>query len=227
MIELRGICRDYAVGTETVHALDHVDLDIGDGEYMSIMGPSGSGKSTLLNIIGLLDRPTAGIYRLNEQDVSLLGDDALARVRREQIGFIFQFFHLVPRLTASENVELPMMLEGQSPKKRRERAQEVLKSVGLSARLGHRPDQLSGGERQRVAIARAVAMRPTVLLADEPTGNLDSKSGGEIVAILEELNARGISLLVVTHDQDLGQRAKRHLRMVDGRIESDQSHSPS
>jgi putative ABC transport system ATP-binding protein len=224
VIELRGICRDYVVGDETVHALDHVDLDIGDGEYMSIMGPSGSGKSTLLNIIGLLDRPTSGSYHLNRQDVSKLGDDALARVRREQIGFIFQFFHLVPRLTASENVELPMMLEGQSTKKRRERAQEVLKSVGLQTRLGHRPDQLSGGERQRVAIARAVAMRPTVLLADEPTGNLDSKSGAEIVAILEDLNAQGISLLVVTHDQALGERAKRHLRMVDGRIESDHSH---
>jgi putative ABC transport system ATP-binding protein len=225
VIELHGICRDYAVGNETVHALDHVDLDIADGEYMSIMGPSGSGKSTLLNIIGLLDRPTSGMYRLNDQDVSQLGDDALARVRREHIGFIFQFFHLVPRLTASENVELPMMLEGQSAKVRRERARQVLESVGLTTRVGHRPDQLSGGERQRVAIARAVAMRPSVLLADEPTGNLDSKSGGEIVAILEDLNAQGISLLVVTHDAELGQRAKRHLRMVDGRIESDHLHS--
>jgi putative ABC transport system ATP-binding protein len=227
VIELRGICRDYAVGDETVHALDRVDLDIADGEYMSIMGPSGSGKSTLLNIIGLLDRPTSGTYRLNDQDVSQLGDDALARVRREHIGFIFQFFHLVPRLTASENVELPMMLEGQSAKKRRERARQVLQSVGLTTRAGHRPDQLSGGERQRVAIARAVAMRPSVLLADEPTGNLDSKSGGEIVAILEDLNAQGISLLVVTHDAQLGERAKRHLRMVDGRIESDHSHGPT
>lgn len=225
MIELRGICRDYAVGNETVHALDHVDLTIARGEYVSIMGPSGSGKSTLLNVIGLLDRPTQGTYRLDGRDVSALDDDALAHERSRKIGFVFQFFHLVPRLTAIENVELPLVLAGEGQKKRRARARDVLSDVGLERRLDHRSDQLSGGERQRVAIARAMIMRPAVLLADEPTGNLDSKSGSEIVRIVEELNTGGIGLIVVTHDAALGARARRHLTMVDGRIHRDEAGS--
>jgi putative ABC transport system ATP-binding protein len=222
VITLRGICRDYEVGEETVHALDHVDLNIEVGEYISIMGPSGSGKSTLLNILGLLDRPTAGEYLLDGTSVADLDDDELAAVRREKVGFIFQSFHLVPRLSASENVELPMMLMGAPPRDRRKAAQAVLSSVGLDHRLDHRPDQLSGGERQRVAIARAIVMRPLFLLADEPTGNLDTRSGGEIVDIVEQLNAQGIGLIVVTHDPELGERARRRLRMLDGRINADE-----
>lgn len=225
MMQLRGICRDYLVGDQVVHALDHVDLDIAAGEYISIMGPSGSGKSTLLNILGLLDRPTAGRYLLEGKDVSALDDDELAHQRQQRIGFIFQSFHLVPRLTALENVELPLVLAGAAPRMRRKRAGEVLESIGLGERIHHRPDQLSGGERQRVAIGRAIVMRPSVLLADEPTGNLDSKSGGEIVEIIEQLNADGIALAVVTHDADLGDRARRHLRMLDGKISSDHTHS--
>ena len=223
MMELRGICREYVVGDQIVHALDHVDLTIESGEYISIMGPSGSGKSTLLNVLGLLDRPTAGTYVLKGEDVSSLDDDALALHRQRQIGFIFQFFHLVPRLTALENVELPMVLAGAAPRARRERATAVLESVGLKARMGHRPDQLSGGERQRVAIGRAIVMQPSVLLADEPTGNLDSKSGGEIIDIIEQLNRDGIALLIVTHDPAVGSRARRHLSLRDGRIVGDES----
>lgn len=221
MITLRGICRDFIVGEETVHALDHVDISFEAGEYVSIMGPSGSGKSTLLNILGLLDRPTDGSYDFDGQDVSRLEDAELAEVRREKIGFIFQSFHLVSRLSAAENVELPMMLMGEAQRHRRDAAREVLDAVGLGHRFDHRPDQLSGGERQRVAIARAIVMKPEYLLADEPTGNLDTRSGGEIVEIIERLNAEGIGLIVVTHDPQLGQRARRRLRMVDGRIESD------
>jgi putative ABC transport system ATP-binding protein len=221
MMELAGIRRDYVVGGETVHALDDVDLTIRAGEYVSIMGPSGSGKSTLLNVLGLLDRPTAGTYRLEGEDVSRLDDDALAEHRQRHIGFIFQFFHLVPRLTALENVELPLVLAGAAPRARRERAASILESVGLKARLDHRPDQLSGGERQRVAIGRAMVMEPQFLLADEPTGNLDTRSGGEIVQILERLNRGGIALLVVTHDAALGARARRHLTLRDGKIVGD------
>ncbi len=221
MMQLSGICREYLVGAETVHALDHVDLSIEPGEYVSIMGPSGSGKSTLLNVLGLLDRPTAGTYRLQGQDVSNLDDDALAAARQQHIGFIFQFFHLIPRLTALENVELPLVLTGAAPAARRERAARILESVGLKARLDHRPDQLSGGERQRVAIGRAIVMQPSFLLADEPTGNLDSRSGGEIMQILEQLNRDGIALLIVTHDPAIGSRAKRHLTLRDGKIVGD------
>ena len=225
MMRLRGICRDYPVGDQTVHALDHVDLDIEAGEYISIMGPSGSGKSTLLNILGLLDRPTAGSYELAGNDIAELDDNHLAALRQREIGFIFQSFHLISRMTALENVELPMVLEGQPPKARRDRAAAMLDSVGLSARVTHRPDQLSGGERQRVAIARSIVMQPSVLLADEPTGNLDSKSGAEIVAILEGLNVDGVAVLVVTHDPDLGQRARRRIHMVDGKIADDARRS--
>jgi len=215
MMELRGICREYKVGTEVVRALDQVDLTIRPGEYISIMGPSGSGKSTLLNVLGLLDRPTSGTYRLEGDD------DALAEHRQRQIGFIFQFFHLVPRLTALENVELPLVLAGVAPRARRERAAAILESMGLKARFDHRPDQLSGGERQRVAIGRAIVMQPRFLLADEPTGNLDSRSGGEIMQIVEQLNRDGIALLIVTHDPIIGGRAKRHLTLRDGKIVAD------
>ena len=223
MMELRDICREYKVGTEVVRALDHVDLKIEPGEYVSIMGPSGSGKSTLLNMLGLLDRPTAGTYRLEGEDVSSLDDDALAQHRQQQIGFIFQFFHLVPRLTALENVELPLVLAGAAPRARRERAVSILESMGLRSRLDHRPDQLSGGERQRVAIGRAIVMRPRFLLADEPTGNLDTRSGGEIMQIIEQLNRDGIALLIVTHDPVIGGRARRHLTLRDGKVVSDLS----
>ena len=221
-MELHAICRDYAVGGETVHALDHIDLKIEPGEYISIMGPSGSGKSTLLNVLGLLDRPTAGTYHLEGEDVSRLEDDALALHRQQHIGFIFQFFHLIPRLTALENVELPLVLAGAPPRARRERATAILESVGLKARIDHRPDQLSGGERQRVAIGRAIVMQPKFLLADEPTGNLDSKSGAEIMQIIERLHESGIAVLIVTHDPIIGRRAHRHLSLRDGKIVGDE-----
>ena len=223
MMELRGICREYKVGTEIVRALDNVDLKIQPGEYISIMGPSGSGKSTLLNVLGLLDRPTAGTYLLEGEDVSSLDDDALAEHRQRQIGFIFQFFHLVPRLTALENVELPLVLAGAAPRTRRERAVSILESMGLKSRLEHRPDQLSGGERQRVAIGRAIVMQPRFVLADEPTGNLDTRSGGEIMQIIEQLNREGIALLIVTHDPVIGGRAHRHLTLRDGKLVGDRS----
>jgi len=221
MMELSGICREYVVGEEVVHALDHIDLKIDAGEYVSIMGPSGSGKSSLLNVLGLLDRPSSGIYRLQGEDVSNLDDNALAAHRQRHIGFIFQFFHLIPRLTALENVELPLVLTGAAPRARRERATAILESVGLKARLSHRPDQLSGGERQRVAIGRAIVMRPSFLLADEPTGNLDTRSGNEIMQILEQLNHDGIAVLIVTHDAAIGDRARRHLKLRDGKIVAD------
>ena len=222
MMRLEQVSRDFLVGDQVVHALDHVDLDIEAGEYISVMGPSGSGKSTLLNLLGLLDSPTSGTYWLNEKDVSRLTDSELAEQRQRNIGFIFQSFHLIPRLSALENVELPLVLAGAAIKERRERAREVLDAVGLTARLDHRPDQLSGGERQRVAIGRAIIMKPEVLLADEPTGNLDSKSGEEVVQIIEALNRDGISLLVVTHDTNLGARARRRLLMHDGKIVGDE-----
>jgi putative ABC transport system ATP-binding protein len=227
MMELSGICREYVVGAETVHALDQIDLTIEPGEYMSIMGPSGSGKSTLLNVLGLLDRPTSGIYRLQGEDVSSLDDNALAAARQRHIGFIFQFFHLIPRLTALENVELPLVLTGTAPRARRERAATILESVGLKARVDHRPDQLSGGERQRVAIGRAIVMQPSYLLADEPTGNLDTRSGNEIIEILEQLNRDGIALLIVTHDPAVGDRAHRHLKLRDGKIVADYAKAKS
>jgi len=216
MIELRGVSRVFQVGDSEVHALRSLDLDVAAGEYMAIMGPSGSGKSTLLNILGCLDRPSAGTYRLDGRDVGTLPDSETAEVRLRRIGFIFQFFHLVPRLTALANVELPMVFAGIPPRQRRERAAAALEAVGLSGRAMHRPPQLSGGERQRVAIARATVMDPAVLLADEPTGNLDRASGRDVVALIEGLNARGLTLIIVTHDPDLGRRARRLLRLVDG-----------
>ncbi len=221
MIELRGIDRHFSVGDETVRALDKVDLDIAAGEHVAIMGPSGSGKSTLLNVLGLLDKPTAGTYKLDHRDISDMDDDELADTRHAKIGFVFQFFHLVPRLSAFENAELPLLLDGMPPRIRRERVEQVLTGLGLKDRMRHRPDQLSGGQRQRVAIARAMVTQPKVLLADEPTGNLDSVAGTECIEILEDLNAKGLTLIVVTHDRDIGDRARRILRMLDGRIVKD------
>jgi putative ABC transport system ATP-binding protein len=221
MINLTDIHRDFLVGDQTVHALDDVNLHIESGDYVSIMGPSGSGKSTLLNVLGLLDRPSSGTYVLDDRETTQLNDDELAHTRARKIGFIFQSFHLVPRLTAFENVELPMMLAGISPAERRPRVQSLLDSLSLQDRAHHTPNQLSGGQRQRVAIARAMVMQPTVLLADEPTGNLDHKSGEDVLAAIEAMNAKGITLIVVTHDTEVSHRAKRNVRMRDGRIVED------
>jgi putative ABC transport system ATP-binding protein len=218
VIALRQVSRTYVVGGREVHALRNIDLEIPAGGYVSLMGPSGSGKSTLLNIIGCLDRPTAGRYLLDGQPVGALDERALSRIRARKIGFVFQVFHLVPRLTAAANVELPMLLAGVERAVRADRVARALEAVGLSDRALHRPEQLSGGERQRVAIARAVVMGPAVLLADEPTGNLDRASGGEIVALLEAMNAEGLTLIVVTHDPDVGRRARTRLRMDDGAL---------
>lgn len=223
MIELRNIARVFQVGGESVHALRNIDLTIAPGQYISIMGPSGSGKSTLLNILGLLDRPDQGTYRLEKADTTTLSDDAQAAVRRHKIGFIFQFFHLVPRLTAAENIGLPMTLAGVSASQRRQLVEQALKRFGLTERAGHRPDQLSGGQRQRVAIARATIMAPAIILADEPTGNLDRVSGMEIIETIERLNSDGMTIVMVTHDPDMGQRASRRIRMIDGEIKSDQT----
>ncbi len=221
MIRLEGINREFQVGDETVHALRDLDQQIEAGEYLSIMGPSGSGKSTLLNILGLLDRPDRGRYFLEGTDTTTLSEEQRAAARRNQIGFIFQAFHLIPRLSAAENVELPLTLAGMDPEERKQRVGEALDAMGLTDRAGHRPDQLSGGKRQRVAIARATIMRPLILLADEPTGNLDKTSGDEVIKTLERLNAEGITLLVVTHDPEIGGRARRRIRMVDGAIAHD------
>ncbi|OAI11284.1 macrolide ABC transporter ATP-binding protein [Methylomonas koyamae] len=218
MIRLSGIERRFQVGEQTVHALSGIDLAVAAGEYVSVMGPSGSGKSTLLNIIALLDLPSAGQYWLNGRDVTRQTDNELARTRRDNIGFVFQFFHLIPRLTAAENVEMPMVLAGIDPKQRRERVRQALAEVNLSDRAEHRPNQLSGGQLQRIAIARAMVMRPPILLADEPTGNLDSKAGRDIVNLLEDLNRQGVTLMVITHDRQIGERAGRQLKIVDGRL---------
>ena len=221
MIEFADVSRIFMVGDQQVAALRDVSLELAAGEYVSIMGPSGSGKSTLLNLIGLLDRPTSGTYRLDGQDVTTLDDAEQARVRREKIGFVFQFFHLVPRLSAATNIELPLILAGVPVEERRERVAQLLQSYGLTDRADHRPEQLSGGQRQRVAIARATIMHPPVLLADEPTGNLDQTTGKEVMALLEKLVEQGVTLIMVTHDPNLGGRASRQLHMVDGQLLSD------
>lgn len=226
MIELQHVHRDFQVGDQTVHALDDVNLHIAKGEYVSTMGPSGSGKSTLLNLIGLLDRATSGSYLLNDEDVTTLTDTEQASTRNRRIGFVFQAFHLVPRLTAAENVELPLTLAGVAPEQRRHRVRDALDALQLSDRAHHKPDQLSGGQRQRVAIARATVTEPAVLLADEPTGNLDHKSGRDVIDVLESLNARGITLILVTHDPELGERARRQIKMRDGRIETNELVAP-
>ncbi len=221
LIELSGIERRFQLGDTTVHALAGLDLAIAAGEYVAVMGPSGSGKSTLLNLLGLLDRPDAGSYRLEGRDVTTLSPDEQATVRSTRIGFVFQSFHLVPRLTAAENIALPMTLAGIAPAERNRRVAQALKDFGLDRRADHRPDQLSGGQRQRVAIARATIMQPALILADEPTGNLDRHTGEEVVNLLEALNASGVTLVVVTHDPGMGARARRQLVMEDGRLQSD------
>jgi len=221
LIKLEHIERVFQVGEEEVHALRDVDFSASRGEYIAIMGPSGSGKSTLLNILGLLDRPDGGTYELDDIMTTSLDDKKQADVRRHKIGFVFQFFHLVPRLTAEQNVELPLVLAGIDKAERKKRVLKTLDAFGIGDRGRHRPDQLSGGQRQRVAIARATIMKPTVILADEPTGNLDRASGNDVVDILEELNHQGITLIMVTHDPELGMRARRRIKMVDGRIEED------
>jgi len=221
MIELAGINRNFEVGEETVHALRDININIGAGEYISIMGPSGSGKSTLLNILGLLDQPNSGDYRFNDQTINQLADEEQAKVRREHIGFVFQFFHLIPRLSAADNVALPLTLAGIAPEIRNQKAEAAMQALGIAERAQHRPDQLSGGQRQRVAIARAMITEPQLILADEPTGNLDRASGVDVVEALEALNHKGITLIIVTHDPELGQRARRRLKMEDGKIIGD------
>jgi putative ABC transport system ATP-binding protein len=226
VIRLEQVERVFQVGDETVYALRQVDLTVQPGEYVSIMGPSGSGKSTLLNILGLLDRPDRGVYRLEGIDTTELSDRKQAAVRRHKIGFIFQFFHLIPRLTAAENVELPLTLAGVEARQRKQRVAEALARLGLADRARHRPDQLSGGQRQRVAIARATIMKPAIILADEPTGNLDRASGNEVIESIEGLNREGMTVVIVTHDPALGKRTGRQVRMLDGRIENDRRGGP-
>ena len=218
MIRLVGISRTYDLGGRPVHALVDVHEEIAAGEHVAIMGPSGSGKSTLLNVLGCLDRPTSGAYYLEDRDVAELSERELDRVRRHRIGFVFQSFHLVGRLSALENVELPMVFAGVPRKERRRRALEALERVGLSGRAEHRPDQLSGGERQRAGLARATVMEPAILLADEPTGNLDTVSGRQVLDLLDRMNDAGLTLVVVTHDPNVARRADRLLVLVDGRI---------
>jgi putative ABC transport system ATP-binding protein len=218
IIQLQDIRRTFQVGDETVRALVDVDEEILPGEHVAIMGPSGSGKSTLLNILGCLDRPSGGSYHLEGRDVGSLDTRELTQIRRHRIGFVFQFFHLIPRLTAAANIELPMVFAGISRAERRQRVAEAVEAVGLPHRADHLPDQLSGGERQRIALARATIMRPSILLADEPTGNLDTKSGGVVLEILEQMNKRGLTLLVVTHNPKVAQRADRIIILVDGEV---------
>ena len=221
MIQFSKVSREFEVGDERVRALRDIDLEIRDGEYAAIMGPSGSGKSTMLNILGLLDRADQGQYFLDNQDTTALTEKKRAALRRQHFGFVFQSFHLVPRMTAAQNVELPLNLDGVSPRERRQRVRDALDAMGLADRARHRPSQLSGGQRQRVAIARAMIMQPGVLLADEPTGNLDSTSGQEVIQALEALNQRGITLIIITHNPVIGERANRRIRMQDGTIEAD------
>ena len=221
LIELVDIERVFHLGDTEVHALSKLDLRIDAGEYVAIMGPSGSGKSTLLNLLGMLDSPNSGVYRLEGVDVTTLSPDEQAKIRSQRIGFVFQSFHLVPRLTAAENIALPMMLAGIPAAERARRVDKALRDFGLDNRSDHRPDQLSGGQRQRVAIARATIMQPAMLLADEPTGNLDRATGDEVMHLLEGLNANGVTLLLVTHDHALGARARRSLAMEDGKLIAD------
>ncbi|MCB9891502.1 MAG: ABC transporter ATP-binding protein [Planctomycetes bacterium] len=218
MIALEGVWRTYAVGGTPLHALAGVDLVIERGEHLAIMGPSGSGKSTLLNILGGLDRPTAGTYRFGDRDVTKLDEQQLSLLRRNEVGHVFQAYHLVPRLDAFHNAELPLVFAGAERRDRRRRVEEALRSVGLEKRARHRPSELSGGEQQRVAIARAIVMQPAVLLADEPTGNLDRTSGDQILALLDHLHEEGLTLVVVTHDPAVARRAEHVLILEDGRV---------
>ena len=226
MIRTEGLVKDYVLGAETVHAVRSVDLEIRAAEFVAVMGPSGSGKSTLMNMIGCLDTPTAGEYWLNGQPVSELSEDQLARVRNKEIGFVFQTFNLLPRATALHNVELPLIYAGVGGKDRRRLAAEKLELVGLADRMGHRPPEMSGGQRQRVAMARALVNDPAILLADEPTGNLDSVTSGDIMRQLKELNEQGQTIVLVTHERDIAEYAKRQVHLNDGMIEKDFLNDP-
>lgn len=221
VIEIRNIIRDFPLGAETVHVLKGIDLDIERGEYVAIMGPSGSGKSTLMNILGCLDTPTGGSYILNGQDVSKMTDDELADIRNKEIGFVFQTFNLLPRTTALDNVALPMIYSGMSKADRVKRATKVLQDVGLADRMDHKPNQLSGGQRQRVAVGRALVNEPSIILADEPTGNLDSKTSLEIMQLFDDIHAAGNTVILVTHEEDVASHAHRIIRLRDGMVESD------
>ncbi|MDA0363895.1 MAG: ABC transporter ATP-binding protein [Bacteroidetes bacterium] len=221
VISLRGITRDFQLGAQTVHVLKGIDLDIKQGEYVALMGPSGSGKSTLMNLLGCLDTPTAGSYTLAGRDVSRMDDNALAAVRNKEIGFVFQTFNLIPRQTALQNVSLPLVYAGKPKMERITRAEEVLAQVGLEDRMTHQPNQLSGGQRQRVAIARALVNTPSMILADEPTGNLDSTTSDEIMRLFDDIHQAGNTLVVVTHEEEIARHAHRIIRLRDGKIESD------
>jgi len=221
VIKIRGIRRDFPLGQEVVKVLMGIDLDIERGEYVALMGPSGSGKSTLMNILGCLDTATAGTYELNGKDVSNMTDDELAEIRNTEIGFVFQTFNLLPRTTALENVALPMIYAGASKSQRKQRAEEVLSDVGLADRMDHKPNQLSGGQRQRVAVGRALVNKPSIILADEPTGNLDSKTSDEIMNLFDEIHRNGNTVIIVTHEEDIAAHAHRIIRLRDGMIESD------
>ena len=221
LIKITNIKRDFELGNEIVYVLKGIDLEINKGEYVALMGPSGSGKSTLMNLLGCLDTPTSGTYILNGKDVSQMHDDELAEIRNKEIGFVFQTFNLLPRTTALDNVALPMIYAGYSKSERRARASKVLTQVGLDDRMDHQPNQLSGGQRQRVAIARALVNKPSIILADEPTGNLDSKTSEEIMKLLEEIHKNGNTIIVVTHEEEIASYAKRVIRLRDGMVESD------
>ena len=221
VIKIRNITRDFPLGNEVVKVLKGIDLDIERGEYVALMGPSGSGKSTLMNLLGCLDTPTSGSYELNGTDVSNLSDDELAEIRNKEIGFVFQTFNLLPRTTALENVALPMIYAGASKSDRTERAKQVLTDVGLADRMDHRPNQLSGGQRQRVAVGRALVNRPSIILADEPTGNLDSKTSDEIMKLFADIHKAGNTVILVTHEEEIAENAHRIIRLRDGMVESD------